>query len=81
MPAYLLTAPAGKTKMRPTAESEEKDCMPGPPETAGDAPLFTISCTGMSADEVAEFLSEAADSYLTEPVLNQTGSKVRGMSR
>jgi uncharacterized protein (TIGR03435 family) len=73
MPAYLLTALDGKTKMKPTSEGEEKNCKQAPPETAGGAPLIAFSCTGYTAEEVAEFMSQAADSYLTEPVLNQTG--------
>ncbi|MCU1320641.1 MAG: hypothetical protein JWM43_290 [Acidobacteriaceae bacterium] len=73
MPAFLLTAPGGMTKMKPTAEGEEKGCKPAPPETAGGAPLVAISCTGMSVDELAVFMNQAAAAYLTEPVLNQTG--------
>jgi uncharacterized protein (TIGR03435 family) len=73
MPAFLLTAPGGKTKMKPTPEGEEKGCKPAPPETAGGAPLVAILCTGMSADELAVLVNQAAAAYLTEPVLNQTG--------
>src|ERR1700712_3101554 len=42
MPAFLLTAPGGRTKMKQTAEGEEKGCKPGPAETAGGAPLVAI---------------------------------------
>ena len=73
MPAFLLTAPGGKSKMKQAVEGEDKGCKPGPPETAGGAPLVAISCAGMSLDQFAEFLNQAAAAYLTEPVLNQTG--------
>ncbi len=73
MPAFLLTAPGGKTKMKATTEGEEKGCKPISGEIAGGAPLVSISCNGMSADELALFVNQAAAAYLTEPVLNQTG--------
>lgn len=73
MPAFLLIAPGGKTKMKQSEEGEEKTCKPAPPETAGGAPLIVVSCTGMTVDEIAMLMQQAASSYLTEPVLNQTG--------
>lgn len=74
MPAYLLTAPGGKTKMKQSAEGEDKNCRPDPtPQTAGGAPLIVVSCTGMGVDELATFLNQVANGYLMEPVLNQTG--------
>lgn len=74
MPAYVLTAPGGKTKMKQSPDDAERNCKPpAAPETAGGAPLNVISCSGFSADEIATFLGQAANSYLTDPVLNQTG--------
>ncbi|CAN5518295.1 hypothetical protein BH10ACI4_BH10ACI4_01360 [soil metagenome] len=73
VPAYVLTASGGNTKMKPASEGEEKRCKPGPPETAGGAPVLVIGCTGMTVDDLAILVSQAANSYLTEPVLNQTG--------
>lgn len=73
MPAYVLTAPGGKTKMKQSPEDAERNCKPpAAPEMAGGAPLNVISCTGFTADEIATFLGQAANSYLTDPVLNQT---------
>ncbi|WP_263410833.1 TIGR03435 family protein [Terriglobus tenax] len=73
MPAFLLTAPGGKTKMKPSEEGQQRDCRPEPNQTAGGAPLIAIACKGFTPEELATFLNQAANSYLTEPVLNQTG--------
>jgi uncharacterized protein (TIGR03435 family) len=73
MPAFLLTAPGGKTKMEPSKEGEERNCKGDPAQTAGGAPLIAVTCTGFSADDIATFLSQSASPYLSEPVLNQTG--------
>ena len=74
MPAFLLTAPDGKTKMKQSSEGQEENCRPDPtPQTAGGAPLIVIFCTGMSVDKLATLLRQAAEADLTEPVLNQTG--------
>jgi uncharacterized protein (TIGR03435 family) len=75
MPAYLLTVASGKSKMKPsTAEDAQQQCNPvSNAETAGGVPLIAISCTAMSADELAKFLHDAANGYLAQPVVNQTG--------
>ena len=79
MPAFILTAPDGKSKMKPAEESEDhQDCKPPrTPETAGGVPLIVLSCTGMTTDEIASLLHGAASSYLTKPVVNQTGLEGR----
>ena len=73
MPAFILTAPGGKSKMKQSEDGEAKDCRPGPPETAGDAPLISVICTAMPIDELATLLNQGANTYLPQPVLNQTG--------
>ena len=72
MPAFILTAPGGKTKMKQSEDGEAKSCKDGPAESAGDVPLISITCTAMPADELATLLNQGANSYLTQPVLNQT---------
>ncbi|MEK6397531.1 MAG: TIGR03435 family protein [Terriglobus sp.] len=73
LPAYVLTAPAGKNKMKQAADGEAQSCKPDNSQTAGGVPLIVLSCTGFSAENLALFLNQAANNYLTDPVLNQTG--------
>lgn len=73
LPAFVLTSPDGKTKMKQSAEGAEKNCKPDMSQTAGGVQLNSLSCTAFSADDLATFLNQAANSYLTDPVLNQTG--------
>ena len=76
MPAFLLTAPGGKSTMKPSVADDDtpQQCLPDlNAPTAGGVPLLVISCTAMSADELATFLHDAAGGYLTQPVVNQTG--------
>lgn len=74
MPAYVLMSPGGKTKMKQSPEDAERNCKPpSSPEMAGGVPLNVISCGGFSADEIATLIGQAANSYLPDPVLNQTG--------
>ena len=79
MPAFLITAPGGKSKLKPAEEGEDhQDCKPSStPETAGGAPLIVVSCTGMTADEITSFMHDAANGYFTKPVVNQTGLEGR----
>jgi uncharacterized protein (TIGR03435 family) len=75
MPAYLLTVPTGKSKMKPSTAGDDapQQCNPVTnAETAGGVPLIVLSCTAMSTDQLAKFLHEAAGGYLTQPVVNQT---------
>ncbi|SDF61255.1 TIGR03435 family protein [Terriglobus roseus] len=73
LPAYVLTAPGGKTKMKQSPEDAERNCKPqNGQEMAGGAPLNVISCSGFSADEIATLLAQVANNYLPDPVLNQT---------
>lgn len=74
MPAYLLTAPGGKPKMKQSDEGKAKNCNIDPTEhTANGTQLLALTCTNTPVDELATILSEVANSYLTEPVLNQSG--------
>jgi uncharacterized protein (TIGR03435 family) len=72
MPAFLLTVPGGKSKMKQSEDGEAKSCK-GEPPADGAIPMTAITCTNMPADELATFLNQAASGDLTEPVLNQTG--------
>jgi uncharacterized protein (TIGR03435 family) len=74
MPAFLLNASNGKPKMKPAEDGEDhQDCRPGNvPETAGGVQLNVLSCTGMTADEIATLLHNVASGYLTKPVVNLT---------
>lgn len=73
LPAYLLTAPTGKNKMKQSADGEAQNCKPDNSQMAGGVPLIALSCTGFSAENIALFLNQAANNYLNNPVLNQTG--------
>lgn len=74
MPAFLLTLLDGKPKMKQSEDGEAKNCKGDQSQTTpGGSKLIALTCTKMPADELATFLNQVANNYLTEPVLNQTG--------
>jgi uncharacterized protein (TIGR03435 family) len=72
MPAYVLTAPGGKSKMQPSKDGAVEDCKYDPTQTAGGAPLIAMACTGLDADDIAMFLGRLT-TVISQPVINQTG--------
>ena len=76
MPAYVLSAPKGKLKMKESDGSGEVDCqfVPPPANLPPDAiTLNEFTCKNMTMDEFADSVHQWAGGYLTEPVVNSTG--------
>jgi uncharacterized protein (TIGR03435 family) len=75
MPAYVLSGPKGKPKMKQSEGSGESHCdfVPPPSNLPADA-IFPneFTCRSMTMDEFADSVHQWAGGYLTEPVVNST---------
>ena len=75
MPAFALSAGAGKPKMKDAAGGPG-GCQPVPqnPAPPGTVPYQLISCRSMTMAAVADVLRDIGDgTYLPDPVVDQTG--------
>ena len=76
---YVLTAPAGKTKLQKADPSNRTGCHEGPGADGKDpriaTPILTrlLTCQNMSIAQLAEMLPLQANGYVHTPVLDSTG--------
>lgn len=78
MPAYVLTAPAGATKLKKSDGTGDAGCKPQPPpanQPAGAIQQILVTCHNESMDKFADELHLMAGGYLTNPVVDSTGIK------
>ncbi len=76
MPAYVLTAQKGKSKLKESDATNEADCHyvePPQPPTPGTVRQIVFSCRHSTMDALAQNLHDWANGYLTYPVVNSTG--------
>jgi uncharacterized protein (TIGR03435 family) len=75
MPAYILSADPGKTKMTESEGTGEGSCNPLPPpqNPAPGAPSYiTVACKHLTMDALADTLHNFAGGYLDQPVIDET---------
>ncbi len=78
LPAFLLTAPKGKVKLKESDGSGEADCkdQEPPQKPAPDAiRQIVISCHHSTMEELARNLGDWAGGYLNYPAVDSTGLK------
>jgi uncharacterized protein (TIGR03435 family) len=78
MPAYVLTAPGGATKLKPSDGTGDAGCKPQPPpanQAAGAVQQILVTCHNESMDKFADEVHMMAGGYLTDPVVDSTGLK------
>ncbi len=80
LPAFLLKPGKEAAKMKPAADpAGDSGCRfvpPSPPPAANAPPsTFTFSCHNLTAERLAETLRGMGWSYITRPVVDQTGLK------
>jgi uncharacterized protein (TIGR03435 family) len=75
MPAFVLTAGKGKTKMKEATGSGEPECQDKPQNRdPAAAPYQAISCRNITMEVFANVLRGYGDgTYLPDPVVDQTG--------
>jgi uncharacterized protein (TIGR03435 family) len=75
MPAYVLSAGPGKSKMTESEGSGDASCVPVPPppnQPAGAPSYFTVNCKNLTMPALAETLHNFARDYLDQPVVDET---------
>jgi uncharacterized protein (TIGR03435 family) len=78
MPAYVLTAPTGKGKLKDSDGTGDAACkgQPPPANQAADAiPQAVITCHNETMEKFAEDVHMMAGGYLSNPVVDSTGLK------
>jgi uncharacterized protein (TIGR03435 family) len=78
MPAYVLTAPTGKGKLKDSDGVGDAACkgQPPPANQAADAiPQILVTCHNETMEKFAEDVHMMAGGYLTNPVVDSTGLK------
>jgi uncharacterized protein (TIGR03435 family) len=78
MPAYVLTAPAGKSKLKESDGNGEAGCQPQPQpanQPAGSIPQIVVTCHNETMERFADEVHMMANGYLTNPVVDSTGLK------
>jgi uncharacterized protein (TIGR03435 family) len=78
MPAYALTAPMGKSKLRDSDGTGDAGCkgQPPPANQAADAiPQILVTCHNETMEKFADEVHMMANGYLTDPVVDATGLK------
>jgi uncharacterized protein (TIGR03435 family) len=76
MPAYVLSAPNGKTKLKKSEGTGDPDCEDQPPpanQAAGAIPQILFTCHNETMEKFAEDVHNWANGYLTKPVVDSTG--------
>jgi uncharacterized protein (TIGR03435 family) len=69
---FALTPGKGSHKMKTAEAGSGCQGVPQGPPAPGTVPRGTIVCKGVSMDEFAEFIRQAASAYLTREVVNET---------
>ena len=78
MPAYVLTAPGEKSKLKESEGSGDASCEPHPQpanQAAGAVPQILITCHNETMEKFADDVHMMAGGYLTDPVVDSTGLK------
>jgi uncharacterized protein (TIGR03435 family) len=78
MPAYVLTAPAGKSKLKESDGSGDASCKPQPPpanQAAGAIPQILVTCHNETMEKFADDVHMMAGGYFTNQVVDSTGLK------
>lgn len=77
MPAYVLTAPKGKDKLKESDGTGDTGCKSQPPanQAAGAILQILVTCHNESMEQFAEDVHSMADGYLTDPVVDSTALK------
>lgn len=78
MPAYVLTAPNPKTKMKESEGTGDPKCDYQPPpagQAAGTTPQIVFVCHNETMEQFAQDVHNWAGGYLTKPVVDSTGLK------
>ena len=78
MPAYVLTAPAGKSKLKESDGNSDAGCQPQPQpanQAAGSIPQILVTCHNETMGRFADEVHMMAGGYLTNPVVDSTGLK------
>jgi uncharacterized protein (TIGR03435 family) len=76
MPAFVLTAQSGKTKLKESEGTGDPDCEFQPPpanQAAGAIPQIVFTCHNETMERFAEDVHNWAGGYLTNPVVDSTG--------
>lgn len=74
MPAYLLTAPGGKSKLTESDGSSQPGCQGHPPSNPDPRAiqLIWVTCHNETMEQFAEEVHLMAGGYLTQPVVDAT---------
>jgi uncharacterized protein (TIGR03435 family) len=76
MPAFVLSLPKGKPKLKESDGSASSGCQGQPQNPApGTIPYIVVSCHNRTMEQFAQDLRNMAGGYLPNPVLDQTGLK------
>jgi uncharacterized protein (TIGR03435 family) len=78
MPAFVLTAQTGKTKLKESEGTGDPSCEFRPPpadQAAGAIPQIVFTCHNETMERFAEDVHNWAGGYLTQPVVDSTGLK------
>jgi len=76
MPAFVLTAQTGKTKLKESEGTGDPSCEFRPPpadQAAGAIPKIVFTCHNETMERFAEDVHNWAGGYLTQPVVDSTG--------
>jgi uncharacterized protein (TIGR03435 family) len=76
MPAFVLTAQSGKTKLKESEGTGDPNCQYQPPpanQAAGAISQIEFVCHNETMERFAEDLHNWAGGYLTQPVVDSTG--------
>lgn len=78
MPAYVLTAPAGASRLKVSDGTGDAGCRGQPPpanQAPGTIPQAWITCNNETMEKFAGEVHMMAGAYLTSPVFDSTGLK------
>jgi uncharacterized protein (TIGR03435 family) len=78
MPAYVLTAPVGKSKLKESDGTGDTSCQLQPQpadQAAGAIPQILVTCHNETMEKFADDVHMMAGGYLTNPVVDSTGLK------
>ena len=73
LPAYILRAERGESKLKPASPGEDFSCKFGPPpgdQAPGTPRQNFVRCQNVTMDQFAERLRDLAGDYLNKPVVN-----------
>ena len=78
MPAYVLTAPKGATKLKTSDGAGDSGCKPQPPPPPSDQPAIPqnlVICHNATMAELGDLVHNMAAGYLGQQVVDSTGIK------